>query len=89
MKSLQEVRKSLKELRNDALYFGESQSRAVLSVKPEHQKDVRNLGKKFNVALYEIGKVGGDTLLLEDKVRMAVPAMKELFENTIPNLMEG
>ena len=86
--SLDSVRKARPELRNDALYFGESQSRVLLSVKPEHQKDIRNLAKKQEVALYEIGKVGGDALSVEDRIHLAVRNLKKLFENTISNMME-
>ena len=60
----------------------------VLSVKPEHQKDIRNLAQKHGVALCEIGKVGGDVLTLGDRVRLTVADMVNLFENMIPNIME-
>ena len=83
-----DILKRKKGLREDALYFGESQSRVVISVKPEHQKDVKNLAKKQGVELYEIGKVGGDALVLEDRVRLTVEEMVALFENMIPNIME-
>ncbi|HRY85943.1 MAG TPA: hypothetical protein P5561_05385, partial [Candidatus Omnitrophota bacterium] len=82
------IRKSQKGLRDDALYFGESQSRAIISVKPEHCKDVRNLAQKQGTTLFEIGKVGGDTLILEDRVRLLVWDAANLFDRTIPNVME-
>jgi phosphoribosylformylglycinamidine synthase len=88
VKGLENLRKRQKGLRTDAFYFGESQSRAVISVKPEQQKDVRTLAQRQGVPLYEIGKVGGDTLILEDRVRLTVREMTHLFENTIPNIME-
>ena len=88
VKSLDSIRKNQKGLRTDALYFGESQSRVVISVRPEHQKDVKNLAQRQGVALCEIGKVGGDALILEDRVRLPVREMTNLFEKTIPNIME-
>ena len=88
VKGLEDVRKNRKGLRMDALYFGESQSRVVISVKPEHQKDVKNLAQKHGVPLYEIGKTGGDEFILEDRVRLTVRDMANLFDNTIPNIME-
>ena len=88
MPSLDDVLKHQKGLRADALYFGESQSRVILSVRPEHQKDVRSLAKKQGVALYEIGKVGGDALIVEDRIQLTVKDMTALFEKTIPNIME-
>jgi phosphoribosylformylglycinamidine synthase len=86
--SLDGVLKHQKGLRTDALYFGESQSRVLISVKPGHQKDVKNLAQKHGVALYEIGKVGGDMLLVEDRIRQSVRDLTNLFENTISNIME-
>ncbi len=85
---LGEIRKGRAGLRTDALYFGESQSRAVISVKPEHRDEVKRLAQKRGVALFEIGKVGGDTLVIEDKVRLPVSEMKGLFNSTIPDIME-
>ncbi len=74
-------------LRTDALYFGESQSRVIISVKPEHLEDVRRLAVP-GVNLYEIGRVGGDTLKIADRICLSVREMKDLFENTIPKIME-
>ncbi len=88
IQGLNGLRKHETAFRDDALYFGESQSRVVISVKPEYQKDVRNLAQKQGVALYEIGKVGGDALIMENRVHMTVREMTNLFENTIPNIME-
>ena len=85
---LQGVSKHQQGLREDALYFGESQSRVVISVKPEHQKDIRHLAQKQGVPLYEIGKVGGDALVLGDRIRLSVGDMVKLFENMIHNIME-
>jgi phosphoribosylformylglycinamidine synthase len=87
VENLDEVRKFTVNLRTDALYFGESQSRAVISVKPEHREDVRYLAN-HGVHLYEIGRVGGDTLKVADRICVSVREMKALFENTIPNIME-
>ena len=88
VKGLKIVGKDQCELRTDALYFGESQSRAIISVRPEHQKDIQNLAQKYGVSLYEIGKVGGDELIMEGRIRLTVREMMNLFDNTIPNIME-
>ena len=88
VKGIDGILKAQPELRADALYFGESQSRVVLSVKPEHQKDIVHLAQKFGVELCEIGKVGGDALVLGDRIRLTVGDMVKLFENMIPHIME-
>ncbi len=88
VKDLGEIRKHQAGLRTDALYFGESQSRAILSVKPEHREEVKRLALKQGVALYEIGEVGGDALGIEDRVHLPVSEIRKLFDSAIPNIME-
>jgi phosphoribosylformylglycinamidine synthase subunit PurL len=52
-------------LRRDALLFGESQARAILSVKPEHVQQVLKAAAHQGVPAAEIGRVGGDRLVIE------------------------
>lgn len=86
--SLNDISRHQKGLRPDALYFGESQSRAVISVRPECRREVKQLAKKQGVALYEIGKVGGEAFIVEDCIHLAVRDMVHLFEGIIPDMME-
>jgi len=88
VKSLGGILKRQKGLRADALYFGESQSRVVISVNPGYQKDIKNLAQKQGVPLYEIGKVGGDALIIEDRIHLIVRDLARLFEGIIPKIME-
>lgn len=88
VKDLAEIRKDRAGIRTDALYFGESQSRAVISVKPEHREEIRRLALKQGIALYELGEVGGDALVIENKVRLSVSEIKALFNTAIPDTME-
>ena len=59
------VRLSLDALRRDALLFGESQSRVVLSVKPELADRVLKLAGDAAVPATKIGTVGGDRFVVE------------------------
>ncbi|MCE9535936.1 MAG: phosphoribosylformylglycinamidine synthase II, partial [Nitrospirae bacterium] len=59
------VRLSLDALRLDALLFGESQSRVVLSVKPELADRVLKLAGAAGVPAMKIGTVGGDRFVVE------------------------
>ena len=59
------VRLSLDALRRDALLFGESQSRVVLSVKPELADRVLKLAGDAAVPAVKIGTVGGDRVVVE------------------------
>jgi phosphoribosylformylglycinamidine synthase len=85
---LDDILRRQKGLRQDSLYFGESQSRVVISVKPDQQKDLKNLAQKFGVPLCEIGTVGGDALALGDRIRFMVSDLVKIFEEMIPNVME-
>ncbi len=52
-------------LRLDALLFGESPSRVVLSVLPDHADRVLSLAKERDVPAADIGEVGGENLLID------------------------
>jgi len=58
------VQLPLDALRLDALLFGESQSRVVLSVKPEMAGQVLNRAWDSGVPAMKIGTVGGDRLVI-------------------------
>ena len=74
-------------IREDALYFGESQSRVVISVKPKEKDSVMKLAKKYAVPIFQIGKVGGKALVVGSKIRMPVGDLKAIFDATIPETM--
>ena len=52
------------QLRNDAVLFGESQSRVVVSVKPSHRQAVLDQARSFGVPADVIGRVSGDRLVI-------------------------
>ncbi|MEE9173294.1 MAG: AIR synthase-related protein, partial [candidate division NC10 bacterium] len=52
-------------LRRDAVLFGESQSRVVVSTQASNQERVLSLAKESGVAAEVIGTVGGDRLVVE------------------------
>jgi phosphoribosylformylglycinamidine synthase len=52
-------------LRLDALLFGETQSRVVISCKPLDAVKVVERAKIMGVPAIQIGKVGGDKLILK------------------------
>jgi phosphoribosylformylglycinamidine synthase len=51
-------------LRNDAVLFGESQSRVVISVKPSQRQAVLDHAKSFGVPADVIGRVSGERLVI-------------------------
>lgn len=80
---------SAQEIRNDALYFGESQSRAVLSVRPENKEAVIAKAKSLGVPIYQIGKVGGEHVEIGDKILVPTQELRRIFENAIPQRIKA
>ncbi len=75
------------DLRKDALYFGESQSRVILSIAPERKGSLIQLAASMNVPLAEIGVVGGSTLKINDDIKADVKTLADAFFDTIGNVM--
>ncbi|MDD5218351.1 MAG: phosphoribosylformylglycinamidine synthase subunit PurL [Candidatus Omnitrophica bacterium] len=75
------------ELRMDALYFGETQSRAIVSVKPEHKEYLIKLAQKHSVPVFQIGVVGGQTLVIGDLINLRVDEMAGIYQTAIPRRM--
>jgi len=55
------------DLRPDALLFGESASRIVVSVRPEQAEPLRAMARRHEVPCSELGVVGGDHLTLRGR----------------------
>jgi phosphoribosylformylglycinamidine synthase len=51
-------------LRKDAVLFGESQSRVVVSAKPVHREAILDHARRFGVPVEVIGTVSGDRLIV-------------------------
>ncbi|MBI3316574.1 MAG: phosphoribosylformylglycinamidine synthase subunit PurL [Candidatus Omnitrophica bacterium] len=76
------------KIREDALYFGESQSRAVISVHPEDKEAVIQAAQHHKLPIYLIGKVDGNLLQIGDRIRLSVSELRSLYENAIPEKMK-
>ncbi|WP_447980180.1 phosphoribosylformylglycinamidine synthase subunit PurL [Candidatus Nitrospira bockiana] len=59
------LRLGLHGLRRDALLFGESQSRVILSVTADHADHVLRTAQALGVPAVPLGTVGGDRLIVE------------------------
>ena len=70
------------DIREDALLFGESQSRIIISCRQENVKKVRDIAKKYDVPLQEIGITFGSALKIykENAVLIDLPLAKLLKE---------
>jgi len=52
-------------LRRDALLFGESQSRVILSVKPDQAESVLNRAREGGIPAMKLGRVGGSRIVVD------------------------
>ena len=74
-----------KKLRKDALLFGESQSRIVLSAKEKNIKKLLQLAKKNKAPVHIIGKVGGEKLVINKAIDISVSQMYKAWNSSIEN----
>ena len=82
--------------RLDAVLWGESQSRVVLSCARENLTELRRMAKIAGVPLSELGVVGGEKLIVGDNrvgvlhplLALSVAQMTEAYRGAIGRLME-
>ena len=79
-------------MRLDAALFGESQSRIVLSVRPENVAAIEQIAVKHGVPCAVIGRVGGDSLRVKSAagdgvIDLPVAEMEQTYEGAIPSMM--
>lgn len=68
-------------LRTDALLFGESPSRILLSISPVHAERVMAIAREHDVPVQDIGTVGGDRLIVHVNEDSTIDMpVAELFE---------
>jgi phosphoribosylformylglycinamidine synthase II len=68
------------KLRSDFLWFGEDQSRVILSVLPDKVRDVLGVAERHRVHAAVIGSVGGEYLMLDSgRVRLGVEEMAQSY----------
>jgi phosphoribosylformylglycinamidine synthase len=74
-------------IREDALLFGESQSRAIVSLDRENVYILGNIALKHGVPMQVIGEVGGDGLLMDGLINIPISRAYEAwafgFENVL------
>jgi phosphoribosylformylglycinamidine synthase len=78
-----------KEIRADAFWFGESQSRVVVSVSKENRNDFNMLLEKMEMTVTYLGTVTAGKIKLNGEDWGTVNEWKEKYENAIANLLAG
>ena len=77
------------KFREDFSLFSESQSRVIVSVQ-KNKKDkfetyIRGKNQSFNF----LGKTGGESLIVNDKLEISIKRLSKLYYSTIPDIMNG
>lgn len=74
-------------IRTDALLFGETQSRIVVSISPDSLKKLEKIARKYKVPCVVIGEVTSDGLSINDWIDISSEQLKDLYYNSIGSLM--
>jgi phosphoribosylformylglycinamidine synthase II len=70
-------------MRTDAMLFGESQSRMLVSLRRRHLNRIRELARREDVPLEVLGEVRGHNLVIGDVVNVPVEAARERWRRTL------
>ncbi|PIQ86175.1 MAG: phosphoribosylformylglycinamidine synthase II [Candidatus Omnitrophica bacterium CG11_big_fil_rev_8_21_14_0_20_45_26] len=76
-----------KGLRSDSALFGESQSRAIVSIALNQKEDFESLARSFKVPFTQIGRVTEKELLIGDWIRLPSAKLETVYEQAIPRRM--
>ncbi|RMG22990.1 MAG: phosphoribosylformylglycinamidine synthase subunit PurL, partial [Methanobacteriota archaeon] len=76
-------------LRPEWFLFSESQSRFLLSVAPERQKDVESFFSSKGLCWNYLGKVGGNRLQLMGFMELPLEKLIDVYYNRLQELMES
>ncbi|MFZ4771809.1 MAG: AIR synthase related protein, partial [Ferruginibacter sp.] len=83
------VVQSQKEIRSDAFWFGESQSRVVVTVSKENRNDFILLLEKLETVVTYLGTVTSGTIVVNSEDWGAVSDWKNAYDNAIAELLAG
>jgi phosphoribosylformylglycinamidine synthase subunit PurL len=72
-----------RDLRADALLFGETQSRMVVSLRKKHLGRLRELARREDVPLSVLGEVRGQTLVIEGMIDLPLEATRERWRRVL------
>jgi len=83
------VRIELHEMmRADALLFGESQSRIIVSVKSKDLNRLREIAEKEEAPMQVIGEVGGARFVVQPMIRLPVEELKDIWGSALERRLQ-
>jgi phosphoribosylformylglycinamidine synthase len=81
------------QIRTDALLFGESQSRVILTAAAADVEKLKAIASKHGVPFSVIGKTGGGSLVIKANGAVLVDSqaahLKKLWQEAIPKLLSA
>jgi len=77
------------KMRNDALLFGESQSRIIISTGGKNQEKIKTICKKYNAPCTVIGEVKGDSLIINKLIKVKVARIQDIHSKAIPREVQS
>ncbi len=81
------------DIREDALLFGESQSRIIISIQRDNLDNLKYILKSFDLPFEILGKVGGEKLSItigsKILVNISIKELRERWLRVIPEVIEG
>jgi len=83
------VRIELREMmRTDALLFGESQSRIIVSIEGKKLNRLREIAEKEGAPMHVIGEVGGTRFVVQPMIRLPVEELKTIWCNALEKRLQ-
>jgi len=76
-------------MRTDALLFGETQSRIVISISPDNREKIESLCRKRGVSCTLLGQVKGDALIINDYINAGIRELTDLYTRAIPRAVDA
>ena len=76
------------KIRMDALLFGESQSRIILSAKPKDAQKILKIARKNKTPVSVIGAVGGSKLIINKTIKISVNELHKAWRNAIESYLK-
>ena len=83
-----EVSQQNKSIRSDAYWFGEGQSRIVVSLKPSLEKDFHILMNQNNISIEKLGAVSAKNILVNAENWGTIEDWKNKYDNAIENILQ-
>jgi len=75
-------------IRKDALLFGETQSRIIISASLDNKDKIIEIAKKSKLNCDLIGEVKGDSLKINDLTNISVSDLEKAYKQAIPKIVE-